>query len=93
MSVSSIGGEVDYIFQGFPRVDVSDCFFLANTIPKIINIMPTPIDPPFIDEPNMLGSKKSTPATIQSIGANLCNMGLLFPECFFIILSQPVLLA
>lgn len=44
--------------------------------------MPTPIDVPFVDEPNMLGNKKSTPATIQSIGAYLCNMGLLFTGGF-----------
>ena len=48
----------------------------------MINIMPTPIEAPFFDEPNILGSKKSTPASIQSVGANLCNIGLLFSGAF-----------
>ena len=56
-------------------VDISDYFFLEKTMPRMINIMPTPIDVPFFDEPNILGSKKSTPASIQSVGANLCNIG------------------
>jgi hypothetical protein len=79
---------VDYIFKEFLAVDISDYFFLEKTTPKIINIMPTAIDVPFFDEPNMLGSKKSTPASIQSVGTNLCNIGLLFPGEFFIFHSN-----
>jgi hypothetical protein len=51
-------------------IEVSHLFFLENTIPKIINMIPTPFDAEFFEEPIILGSKKSTPATIQSIGAN-----------------------
>ena len=46
--------------------------------------MPTPIDVLFFDEPNILGSKKSTPASIQSCGAYFCIIALLFSKGFFI---------
>jgi hypothetical protein len=75
----------DYLHQGFLAINVADYFLLENTIPKIINIMPTPADGGFTDVPKILGSKKSTPASIQSVGAYLCSIGLLFSGGFSII--------
>lgn len=51
--------------------------------------MPTPIDAPFFDDPNRLGNKKSTPATIHSAGANLCNTVLFVSGFFFIFHFSP----
>lgn len=64
----------DPTFQESLESELSD-FFLENTIPKIINIMPIPIDVLLFDEPNNPGNKKSTPASIQSAGAYLRNIG------------------
>ena len=50
------------------------------------------IDVRFIDEPKILGNKKSTPASIQSIGANLCNFCLILSGGFIIFSSQSHLL-
>jgi len=55
--------------------------------------MPIAIDVRFIDEPRILGNKKSTPASIQSIGANLCDIGLPLSDGFIIFSSQSHLLA
>ena len=83
----------DPIFQGFLEVDESDFFFLENTIPRIINMIPIAIDVRFFDEPKILGNKKRTPASTQSIGANLCNIALLLSGGFIISSFRPQLLA
>ncbi|MGA9573625.1 MAG: hypothetical protein WBS20_06745 [Lysobacterales bacterium] len=57
--------------QDFFDAGSSGFFLIESTIPKIINIMPIPINELLIAERKILGSKKSTPASIQSIGANL----------------------